>query len=213
MTTREWIDLMIDRLAGGDCPQELKGKYHPEIIRRHLGIVHNYLIGKVAYPQAVQTKDIGFLDAYTKTFNNVAIQEDAIRDEKYSNLPASIISLPSNRGVHLISPQQGQHKPFLYRDNNTSRIFSNLEVDVAYAEGRFYVEGDKVFYKHIPYGVDKVLMKLIVPFEGLEDDDQVVFPTGYGKIVGDMVFESMRGKFEKHSNDNNSNTDNIGGQR
>jgi len=207
MIVREWIDLIKDVLAGGDYPQEIKGKHHPEIIRRHLAIVHNYLIGKVAYPEAVRSGDLGFLDVYAKTFMGIAIQEDSQRDEKFCELPTSYLPLPMNRGIRIVSPEQSQHEPFLYRNNNTSRIFSNLDVSTAYSEGRYYIEGDKLYFSSVPYGVIKLLIKMIVPFDKLDDLDEVVFPSGYGKIVSDMVIQSLMGKPpQKFVNDNNSET-------
>lgn len=208
MKVIQLIDLIIDRLAGGDAPQELKGKHHPEIIRKHISLVYDYLINTVVYPQAVRNNNLGYLDPYVKTYLGVEIQEDSDRDEKYSDIPSAYISLPMNRGIRMISPEQGQHKPFLYRDNNSSRLYSNLDVDIVYDEVRFYVEANKVFYsKHISPLMNTVLMKLIVPFEEMDDDDEVNIPTGFGKAIVDMVVDSMLGKpLEKYTNDNNSNT-------
>jgi hypothetical protein len=207
MTARQWIDLVKDVLAGGSAPQELKGKNHPEILRKHLTIVHNYLVGKVAYPQALAMGDLGYLDSYAKTFLDVPILYDEERDEKYSELPSTYIPIPKNRGIRMIAPQHGQDKPFLYRDNNTKRIFSNLDVQDVYPEGRYYLERNKIYYSGLPYEMDVVLMKLVIPFDAFDDNDEVVFPTGYGKIVTDMVIQSMLGKpLEKFINDNNSNT-------
>lgn len=207
MTARQWIDLMIDVLAGGDAPQSLKGKHHPEVIRKHLTIVHNYLIGKVAYPQAVQLHDVGFLDSLAKTFMDVDIEEDEARGEKYSELPSTYIPLPHNRGIRMVAPQQGQSKPFLYRYNNSSRILDNLDVSDVYPEGRYYLENNRIYYSGLPYEMDKVLIKMVIPFDAFDDDDEVVFPAGYGKIVSDMVIQSMAGKpLEKFINDNNANT-------
>jgi hypothetical protein len=36
MTKQNLVDLILDWLAGGDAPSDIKGKYHPEIISKHL---------------------------------------------------------------------------------------------------------------------------------------------------------------------------------
>ena len=72
---------------------------------------------------------------------------------------------------------------------------------------RFYVEGDKVYYsKHLSNDYTNVLMKVIPDFDSLDDDDEVNVPTSYGKVIFDIVVQSLQGKpFEKVSNDNNPN--------
>ena len=208
MTREELTEVIIDRLANGDCPQEIKGKYHPEIVDAHIGMALDYLISKVMYPEAERAGDWGMLDAYAKPFTNVEILYDAERNEKYSNLPVQPVSLPKNRGVRLISAMRDQKYRFIYRDNNSNNIFGNLDVEDVILEPRFYVEGGrKAFYDgHLPINMDKVLMKLIVPFDQLDYEDDVTIPQGYGKLLFDMVFQSLAGiGLEKVSNDNNAN--------
>lgn len=208
MRTKEnWVDALIDFFANGDCPQEMKGKYHPEIIAFHLGVALDYLITKVLYPEASKTNNWGMLDVYVKTYLNVPILDDTDRDERYSDLPIQPVNLPSNRGVRFISTNKDQSYRFIYRDNNTENIFGGLDVDEVITTPRYYVEGKKVFYSHhLPYDLKFVLMKLIPPFDALDDDDDVNIPQGYGKLVFDLVAQSLSGrKLEKVSNDNNSN--------
>jgi len=207
MTKEQWIDVLKDALANGDCPQELKGKYHPEIIGKHIGIAFDYLVAKVLYPEASKTNNWGALDAYAKAYENVAILENTARCERYSILPIQPISLPANRGVRTISPMRDQSYRFIYRDNNTSNIYEKLEVNDVITIPRYYVEGSNVFYSsHLPANLSKLLFKLIVPFDELDDEDNVNIPQGYGKLVFDLVYQSMGAKtLEKVSNDNNSN--------
>lgn len=203
----ELIDLIIDALAGGDCPQELKGKYHPEIVKHHITLALNYLIQDIVYKEAERKNNFGYLDSYTKAFKNVEVLYDSDRDEKYSILPKTIVPLPKNRGLRMISAMKEQRYSFLYRDNNTVNIYGDLDVDSICSIPRFYVESDKVFYsEHLSDDIDKVLMKLVVDFSAYEDEDEVAIPSGYGKLVFDLVFQSMMQKgAEKMSNDNNSN--------
>lgn len=207
MTKRNLIDLIKHRLAGGDCPQELKGKYHPKIIEKHIEIVLNYLIKTVAYKEAEREQDWGLLDSYTKTYTNVPILEDIERNEKYSVLPVNVIDLPQNRGIRFISDQQNQAMQYIYRDNNSVDIYSNLDIDRVSTKPRWYREKDKVYYsRHLSPMITGVLMKIIPNFSDLEDADESPVPSAYAKSIFDLVFQSMMGMPpEKVSNDNNAN--------
>ena len=206
MTKEQLTDLIIDRLAGGDCPQELKGKYHPEIVSKHIGIAMNYLMQNIVYKEA-ERYGMGILDAYTKTYKNVEVLFDDDRNEKYSILPCSVIMLPDNRGVRMISAMHDQKNNFIYRNNNDVSIYGQLDVDAISPRARFYVESKNVFYDtHLSSDITLVLMKLIPEFDSLDDNDEVGIPTAYGKLIFDLVIQSMLGKpLEKMSNDNNSN--------
>ena len=206
MTKEQLIDLIIDRLAGGDCPQELKGKYHPEIVSKHIGIAMNYLMQNIVLKEA-ERSGMSVFDAYTKTFKNVDVLTDDDRNEKYSLLPCSVVVLPENRGVRMISPMHDQKTNFVYRSNNSVSIYGHLDVNFVSDRTRFYVEGSKVFYdEHLSDDIIKVLMKLIPEFDSLDDDDEVGIPSAYGKLIFDLVIQSMLGKPpEKMSNDNNAN--------
>ena len=206
MTKEQLIDLIIDRLAGGDCPQELKGKYHPEIVSKHIGIAMNYLMQNIVVKEA-ERSGTSVYDAYTKTFKNIEVLFDAYRNEKYSLLPCSVVVLPENRGVRMISPMHDQKTNFVYRANNSVSIYGHLDVNFVSDRTRFYVEGSTVFYdEHLSDDINKVLMKLIPEFDSLDDDDEVGIPSAYGKLIFDLVIQSMLGKPpEKMSNDNNAN--------
>lgn len=207
MTKRNLIDLIKHRLAGGDCPQELKGKYHPKIIEKHIEIVLNYLIKTVAYKEAEREQDWGLLDSYTKTYTNVPILEDVERNERYSILPVNVIDLPQNRGIRFISDQQNQAMQYIYRDNNSVDIYSNLDIDRVSTKTRWYREKNKTYYsRHLSPMIKDVLMKLIPNFSDLEDADESPVPSAYAKSIFDLVFQSMMGMPpEKVSNDNNAN--------
>ena len=207
MTREQWVDLVLDMLASGDAPQEIIGKYHPEIIDKHIGIAFDYLAAKVLYPEASKTNNWGALDAYAKAFEMVEIFDHTERQERYCNLPVQPISLPSNRGIRVVSPMTDQEYRFMYRDNNSNNIYGKLEVDDVVTVPRYYLEGQRLYFsKHLPFQLKYLLIKLIVPFSSLDYEDEVNIPQGYGKLVFDLVYQSLGAKrLEKVSNDNNAN--------
>ncbi len=38
MTKRQFVELIQDRLSGGDMPDDMKGKMHPRVIEEWLGL-------------------------------------------------------------------------------------------------------------------------------------------------------------------------------
>jgi hypothetical protein len=207
MTKRQLIDLLKHRLAGGDCPQEIKGKYHPRIIEKHIEIVQNYLMKTVAYREAEKENDWGLLDSYTKTFVPVDVEWNDTRKEFYSKLPVAVVDLPRNRGIRFISDQENQAVQYLYRDNNSVDIFSNLDIDRVSTKPRWYREKDLIYFsRQLMPTTTAVLMKVIPTFSSLDDNDEAPVPSAYAKSIFDLVFQSMMGMPpEKMSNDNNSN--------
>lgn len=203
MTKREFIDLLKHKLAGGDCPQELKGKYHPEIISRHLSMAFNHAVNR-RYDQSVKKGNFDYLDAFTKTYAGVSVQYNDLRDEKYADIPVSYMSLPKNRGVRLVYPGSAVDRFFRYRANNRQTIMSMLDVGQQAEHASFYVEGNKIYFWNIG-DYDAITMKIVVAFDNLEDDDEVPIPQGYEKIIFDLVFQTMLEQPpEKLSNDENS---------
>jgi len=204
----QFLDILKDMLAGGDCPQELKGKYHPEVLARHVEMGMDYMIANVLYPKASKNENWGALDIYIKTYKDVAILYDEDRDEYYCIMPVQPVSLPSNRGVRVVSPMKDQANRFIYRDNNSNNYYDKLEVNQVIDDVRYYVEKDRLYFsKHLSPFMKKLLLKLILPFGKLDDSDEINFPEGFGQTIFDIIFDRMQKKRpEKLSNDNNSNT-------
>ena len=203
----EFVDLIKHKLAGGDCPQELKGKYHPEIIARHLSMAFNHAVNR-RFDADAKRGMFDNLDAFTTTYSGIDVEYDKGRQEYYAIIPKSYMSLPKNRGVRLVYPDGSVENFFKYRENNRATIMSNLDVDKIAEYVAFYIENDRVYFAHLsPEYVEKVSIKLIPTFEALDDSEYVPIPAGYEKMLFDLVVESMmRQRPEKMSNDENSNT-------
>lgn len=208
MTKVELVDLVKHKLAGGDCPQELKGVYHPEILSKHITLALNYLIGTVLYRDSIKQNDYGALDAYSKSFIITNVEMDEIRGEFFFDLPVAIVSLPMGRGIRLVSYLKEHKNPFLYRQSGNVRLFENLDTDKLFGDVKYYIEGSRIRLSdafEIENG--EILLKCVCQFDNLEDDDIVNIPQAYNKLVFDLVIQSMQGRrLEKMANDGNANT-------
>lgn len=204
MTREQFTSLIIDYLAGGICPADLRGRYHPQIIDKYVEMAYGDILYGVN-ANAVNFRDFGQLDSYTKAYKNVQVAHDSDRDEFYSILPATTVELPKNRGIRLISPMQDQKSKFWYSENNTADVFEELEVGTIVNKTRYYVEGNKVYYRNYDENITDLLFKLVVPFSEFDDDEEVPIPAQQSTQVFNMIVTLLRQKPpEKQTNDNTS---------
>jgi len=206
MTCEKFVELIVDYLAGGSCPADLRGKYHPLIVREYASLVYGEILYQIN-ANAIDYRDFGQLDSYVKAYKNVAVQYDAERDEHYSLLPASVVQLPKNRGIRSISPSQDQRQKFWYSDNNTDDVYSELEVGKIINRVRYYVENNKVYYRNYDHNFTGLLFKLIVPFSEFADTENIPIPAQQNSQVFNMIVNLLRQKVsEKNTNDNHTKT-------
>ena len=206
MTKKNLIDLIIHKLSGGNTSPDIKSKYHPEIITKYIELAFNSLINTVQN-QSIRYKDLGQLDSYVKTYSSVTVSYDDTRKEYYSDLPVNIIGLYMNRGIRYICPIYDQSYHFIYRKNNSTDIYSELEVSKIDSRPRYYLEGTKVFYDKMTTEIvdNGVLMKLIVPISVLDEDDEIPIPAGQEQYVIDFIMKYLQQMFpEDVNNDTNS---------
>jgi len=209
MTKRNYIDLIIDWLAGGDAPADIKGKYHPEIISKHIETIYNAIIFEDSMAR-IHKKQYSNLDSYTKTYY-VDLELDEIRDEYYFTLPGDIIQLPDNRGIRKICLKQDQAYSFIYRSNNTVDIYSELEASMVHDRPRYYLENVKVYIdEELREEIveEGLLAKLVVSFNEFEDTDELPVPAGKDNMIFDMIVEKLRKK-PKEENYSNTTTDQV----
>jgi len=208
MTKKNFIDLVIHRLNGGNSTPDTKSKYHPEVVSKYIELAFSSIINTIQN-QSVKYRDFGQLDSYTVTYSPITVTYDSTRKEYYSELPANIMSLYKNRGIRFITPVYDQSYHFIYRENNTSNIYNELEVSMMEDKPRWYLEGNTVYYDKgnmkqeiIDSGV---LMKLIVPLSEIDEDTNMPIPAGQEKFVLDFVFSYIQEMMpEDVNNDSNS---------
>ena len=194
MTLGAWKELITNYL-GSDINTDLRTRYHPAIIAEYFNIVYQDVISTV-YTQTAKTSDFGSLDAYCKAFENTPVEYSIARDEYYSIIPASYLTLPRNRGIRQISPMQDQSCKFLYRENNNVDVYSELEVSKVIPYTAFYVEGNKVFYSNYNtlYSNSGLLFKLICPLSEFGNDDEIGIPASQSGVIFEKIVTLLRQK-------------------
>lgn len=205
MKKEQLIELTTEYLSGGNAPVEVRGKYHPQNVEKFLEMVYGDII-YMAHSDGVKKNDVSALDEYVKTFTTVDVLYDSAREEYYSVLPCSIISLPKNRGIRLVSPQKEQGAKYWMTDNNSNSVYDELEVRTVLNKTKFYLEANKIYYINIPITQKTVLMKLVVPFGEFDEDDEINISSQGMSQVFTMVVKLLMQQPHEHKQTNNTST-------
>lgn len=206
MTKRAWTELIIFNVSGGATPADLDSRYHPLVIGEMFGVVYADMIGQIAQ-QATKAKDWSQFDAYLKAYKNVPVLIDEDRNEYYSLIPATIIELPANRGIRLISPMQDQRNKFNYIDSDSESMWGELESGNIPDGTQYYREGGKAYYRNFSqdYITPGLLFKLMVPLSEFGDEEEIGLPSTRMTDIFDKIKDMLQRRApEDVANDNSS---------
>lgn len=132
----------------------------------------------------------GSLDVFTKLFEGVEIRNEG--KQYYSDLPASLIDLPRTGGgvmnIHMIGSMDLTFVPVTIVGHQS---LNELEVYKLTGPVPFVVTKEKVYYKSIMYGIDKVNMHLLIKYEEYLPDDNIVFPPNSEMAIRDIVWQFL----------------------
>jgi len=201
----ELQELIQDYLSGGDSPSDIKGKYHPEIIIKHMENAHHAIIFQT-WLEGKNYADYSVLDGWARNYP-LTIDTDHVI------LPFPPVQLPDNRGILQVTPQNDLTNPFVYLETNAQGVFAALEASFVLLKPSFYLEQNpssstntdthRLMLSNLPSGVTEVSVKMIVPLEQLDLFDEVAIPGGKENMMVQGVIELLRGKpVEDIVNDN-----------
>lgn len=206
MNKREYVALCIDYFSGGASPADLRGRYDERIMERYFEMFYLDTIYNI-HRNAVVYSDYAQFDAYAKPYENVPILFNENRNEYYSVLPATPVSLPKNRGIRQISPMQSQEYKFWPAKNNDADVRTALEGQSVIGYTSYYRESGNVFYRALnEIYIDKgLLFKLIVPLSEFDDSENIEIPAMNTSQIFQAIVDLMRGRpAEKKTNNDSS---------
>ena len=203
MTREQLIELVQRKLEGGNLHPDLKGKYHPEVVAKCVGLAYNQLINDT-YESS--DRSILSLDPYTVTYKDVAITCDEDTDTWYSLFPASVLMLPDKQvGLRLVAPMSDNTSTvFAPAEKNSWDVFANLEVGLVDPSIGYSVKPDRVEYAEKPIDIDTVRMELIPSFDAYEDTDEVKLPFGKDIMIFQLVVQILTDEKAEHQSNDNS---------
>lgn len=205
ISKRNISDLLRDIKSGGDPTME--GKLHPTIIWKATETVFGGLI-EAAMRQDQESNGYDLNGDWISSFKNVPVILDEDTDEMYSELPAQVISLKDDRGIHQVSEMKGQEHPFTRVANGSHAVFSILESHYLNTHVEYYIEGNRIVYRGLGIAVEKVLIKMVAGIAGLDPDSPIPIPASMEeeliRRVKDLLEEEKLTPQDKN-NDTNPN--------
>lgn len=198
----EVIEMVQDFLAGGDAPADVRGKYHPQIISNNIATVFKDIVFKT-YLDAKNYSDYSPLDALAKKEKVTVLDANPTAKTGRGLLPYPPMQLPNNMGIRQVAPTDHPEEAFAYRENNSNFVFSQLEINTVSDRPYFSVEMNTevsesathvMKFGNLPDSCEEVEVMMIVPFEKIDDYDDVAFPPGGETGVKMGVIELLRAK-------------------
>lgn len=192
MITKEKLAIRIIRALQGGAISDWR-KIDPREVYEAIETARN------AVMQAFINKD-GILDGeFVTQYINVPILCDNNTNQKYSILPARLISFNSYDGIRLVSPMLNQREPFIKISNSSLPLFSGLEAGGLGGNTGYYIERVKdgnslsarIYYINIPHDYTKVLIKMIASTYDFNEDEQLPIPAEFEDVVFRTAFDLM----------------------
>ena len=188
------IDLVRDHLAGGDAPDDVKGRYHPEVISNLLALAYNAVVMQT-YLEGKQHSDYSVLDAW-------ALNHDINITDNMVPLPYPPVQLPNGMGILQVACGNDLTNVFAYRETNSNAVFNALDVGSVSTKPTFYLEQNAGSGNNshvlqvdlVPDGVTSVLVKMIVPFDQVDDWATISIPAGKEELLIQSVIALLREK-------------------
>lgn len=194
MNKSQLIELVRRNLQGGDAPISVRKKYDPRLVMLYVEMAYNDLVSLLYDDGIKKGGDFSALDNFGKSYKR-QLKYNSDREEYYLDLDMDIVPLPDNQGIRLVSPWLNQANSYDYRDNNAQGVFSLLLNDTVSTRPWFYTELPYIFLGHIPTPkgsktepTDELMVKVIPPFNKLDDNDEVFIPGGNNLKLFELVY-------------------------
>lgn len=190
----ELIELVQDFLAGGDAPDDVKGRYHPQIIANFCALAYNKIVFQT-WLEGKTHSDYSILDAWAKSHTINIVSNTA-------PLPYPPVQLPNAMGILQVSAGSDLTNTFAYRETNANSVFNALEVGSISTKPWFYLEVNTgggnnshlLQLGNVPEGCTSVKVKMIVPLDQIDDFTTIVIPAGKEDDLISFVIELMKQK-------------------
>jgi hypothetical protein len=199
------IELAQDYLSGGDAPDDVKGRYHPEVIANLLALAYNQVV-MATYLEGKQHSDYSVLDAWALN-HTIAIVSKTVA------LPYPPVQLPNGMGIIQVAAGTDLNNTFAYRETNSNSVFNALDVGQVSTKPTFYLEVNAgsgnnshlLQVDKVPDGCTSVKVKMIVPFDQVDDFATISIPAGKESMLFEAVVTLLRDKPQEDTvNDNNA---------
>lgn len=201
----------ISYFFASDAAGDLKGIYHPEIIKVHLNNVFTQVVYNT-WLNGRKFSDFSQLDAWSKTYPCDVMHQ--VGKKAYAFLPFAPVQLPDNMGIRQVRSHEscygeaiGAEHVFAYLEATANVVFAELEVSTFDPTPTFRLEQNSfstgagesshlLRLENMPVTdpITIVDVMMIVPLEELNDFDIVAMPSGAEDNIIRQVVDLMSKK-------------------
>lgn len=147
--------------------------------------------------------EFGDLDGeFVTPYKKVPILCDEYTGEKYSVLPADIISFGDYLGIRQVSPMKNQKMSLIKMDNGAENTHAPLESGKLHGNAGYYLQRDPVAkkmhirYVNLPSNFDSMLIKMIASVKDFEEDEPLPIPAKYEHQLIETVGQTFDKTFK-----------------
>lgn len=204
MKKQQYIEKIIDFFASDQIADQKK-VIHPEIVSAHLNDAYNKLLFDL-YINAKRYSDFSQLDALSKTYEIDLLGE--ANQKAYAVLPFAPVQLADGAGIRQVSDHDDATNVLAPIENTANVVFAELEVDTFDTTHTYRVEMNNIStdagapshilrIERLPItsgSIQSLDVLMIVPFEQMNDFDDIAIPAEQGDALVRQVIELLSGK-------------------
>lgn len=183
------IEAVRRKMIGGNPTTDSLGKYHPAVIAEEIGYIFDIILLEV-YQASKHKKNFKVFDTLVRPYEvEVLCEED--RQEYYSIIPASFVSMPNHVAIRQISNYKDRKDVLSQTSLNSLINIDKCTVGRVSTQKAYYLEGNRVYYYRGAEELKKVLMQIVVGFGEYEMTDEIPVPNSMNGTAFDMIIQRM----------------------
>lgn len=180
MVKQELRELIVDHLAGGDAPDDVRGKYHPEVVGAWIDLAYSEFMDtleKSSDPLAASAMVMEFEVSVTKGANSWT-----------GTLPSPPLS--GARSLYSVSGSRGG-APYPFHASGGQNVY----LFFLNKKGNPYtLRGDVLEWRECPNVDNKVYVQMIPTYRSLDSDAEFNLPANGLRVLAEYVISIMRNK-------------------
>lgn len=164
-------------------------KYDKRVIWEVADMALSYLMSKLFWTIRKEGS-YSFNNEFITTYK-AKVKHDTVRELRYINLPARLISLPDDRGLIQVSPMMNDGEQWVRVNVASNAVYSGLEAGKLSGKTGYRIEGQKIYFQNLKpqYNGSDVLVKMIASTENLGEDAPLPIPSDFEAEFLQMVIQ------------------------
>lgn len=142
-----------------------------------IGQARDYLIRTEIFQLMIAGAGVDIPGEYISEYEGIKVSYDKTKKIFYSDLPATYIVLPRDRGVYQVYRAEELHNPFVPVPTQFSGLYSGLGGSQLEGRDSYYVKKNRIYYPGMQKASapNSISIELIVASSEIDDEDEL-FP-------------------------------------